>query len=85
MSLKRNLPIFYIRPQLDWLQKRLPVRALEGGFTWLDRSVLHTMTEWLQRQLQQGAFAELQRDGSERSKNESAESELKVDESCLGG
>ena len=29
------------------------VRALEGGFTGLDRSVLHTMTEWLQRQLEQ--------------------------------
>ncbi len=29
------------------------VRGLEGGFTGLDRSVLHSMTEWLQRQLQQ--------------------------------
>jgi tetratricopeptide (TPR) repeat protein len=27
------------------------VRGLEGGFTGLDRNVLHTMTEWLQRQL----------------------------------
>ena len=29
------------------------VRGLDGGFTGLDRSVLHTMTEWLQRQLEQ--------------------------------
>jgi hypothetical protein len=29
------------------------VRGLDGGFTGLDRSVLHTMTEWLQLQLEQ--------------------------------
>ena len=29
------------------------MRGLDGGFTGLDRSVLHTMTEWLQRQLEQ--------------------------------
>ena len=29
------------------------MRGLEGGFTGLDRSVLHIMTEWLQLQLEQ--------------------------------
>jgi hypothetical protein len=29
------------------------VRGREGGFTGLDRSVLHSMTEWLQLQLEQ--------------------------------
>ena len=36
------------------------VRGLDGGFSGLDRSVLSTMTEWLQRQLQEevaGALA----------------------------
>jgi hypothetical protein len=31
------------------------VEGLDGGFSGLDRSVLHTMTEWLQRQLQEEA------------------------------
>jgi hypothetical protein len=31
------------------------VEGLDGGFSGLDRSVMHTMTEWLQRQLQEEA------------------------------
>jgi len=40
------------------------VRGLDGGFTGLDRSVLHTMTEWLQRQLEQ-EMAQAAADGRE--------------------
>ena len=35
------------------------VRGLDGGFSGLDRSVLSTMTEWLQRQLQEEAAGAL--------------------------
>ena len=41
------------------------VRGLDGGFSGLDRSVLSTMTEWLQRQLEEeaeGAIARGQED-----------------------
>jgi hypothetical protein len=40
------------------------VRGLAGGFTGLDRSVLHTMTEWLQLQLEQ-EMAQAVADGRE--------------------
>jgi hypothetical protein len=35
------------------------VRGLDGGFSGLDRSVLSTMTEWQQRQLQEDAAGAL--------------------------
>ena len=47
------------------------VRALDGGFSALDRSVLSTMTEWLQRQLREEA------EGAAASGNSDVECKMK--------
>ena len=52
------------------------VRGLDGGFSGLDRSVLSTMTEWLQRQLEEevaGALASGHTDVEYRMMNALAE------------
>ena len=52
------------------------VRGLDGGFSGLDRSVLSTMTEWLQRQLEEevaGALASGNRDVDYKMMNALAE------------
>jgi hypothetical protein len=56
----------------DRLRIFAAVRALHGGFSALDRSVLFTMTEWLQRQLEEemaDALASGQTDDGHCTKN----------------